>query len=134
MIRMLLADDHDAIHLGVGALVESEPDLELVATATTGEAAVELVASHDPDVVLLDLSMPGRGGLWALGEIRRNRPRTGLVVLTSDGRVATQRAAVEAGADAFVRKDGPVEDVINAVRRVFSAPRQPQGRRPILNP
>ncbi len=78
--------------------------------------------------------MPGRGGLWALGEIRRHRPRTGLVVLTSDGRVATQRAAREAGADAFVRKDGPVEDVVEAVRRVFGAPRQPQGRHPILNP
>lgn len=132
MIRMLLADDHEAIHLGVRALVESEADIELVATATTGEAAVELVGSHDPDVVLVDLSMPGRGGLWAVGEIRRNRPRTGLVVLTSDGRAATLRAAVAAGADRLVLKDGPVEDVLAAVREAFSAPRQPQGRRRTL--
>lgn len=123
MIRMLLADDHDAIHAGVRALVSAETDLELVAVATSGEAAVALTAEHDVDVVLMDLSMPGRGGLWAVGEIRRSRSRTALVVLTSDSRVATRRAALAAGADRVVLKDGPVEAVVEAVRAV--AP--PQG-------
>ncbi|MBD3782559.1 MAG: response regulator transcription factor [Micrococcales bacterium] len=127
MIRMLLADDHDAIHFGVSALVQAQPDLELVATATSGEGAVELAGRHAPDVVLLDLSMPGRGGLWALREIRRRRPRTWLVVLTGDGRSATTRRALAAGADRFVLKDRPVEDLLLAVREAGPTPREPQG-------
>ena len=127
VIRMLLADDHDAIHFGVGALVAAKPDLELVATATSGEAAVELAGTYAPDVVLVDLSMPGRGGLWALREIRRRRPRTWLVVLTGDGRARTSRTALAAGADRFVLKDRPVEDLLLAVREAGATPREAQG-------
>ncbi|QKE85217.1 response regulator transcription factor [Arthrobacter sp. NEB 688] len=123
MIRMLLADDHEGIRLGVRALVDAEPDLELVGMATTGEDAVQLAGSHDPDVVLMDLSMPGRGGLWALTEIRRTRPATRLVVLTSDGRAATLRAAVAAGADRCVGKDEEVDALLRAVREGAPTPR-----------
>ncbi|GIL35867.1 response regulator transcription factor [Phycicoccus sp. DTK01] len=123
MIRMVLADDHEGIRLGVRALVDAEPDLELVGMATTGEDAVALAGHEHPDVVLMDLSMPGRGGLWALAEIRRVRPATRLVVLTSDGRAATHRAAVAAGADRCVGKDEEVEELLLAVRGAAPTPR-----------
>ncbi|MGL5865855.1 MAG: response regulator [Dermatophilaceae bacterium] len=127
MIRMLFADDHDAIRIAVGALVGSEPDIELVATAASGEAAVELADFHRPDLVLMDLSMPGQGGLWALTEIRRSWPAIALVVLTSDGRAATRRAVWAAGADQLVLKDQPVGDLLVAIRAAVETPRETQG-------
>ncbi|MGL4742772.1 MAG: response regulator [Dermatophilaceae bacterium] len=133
MIRLLFADDHHAIRVGVGALVSTDPGIELVATAATGEAAVALTGIHLPDVVLMDLSMPGRGGLWALREIRRLRPGTALVVLTSDGRAATRRAAWEAGADRLVLKGEPAADLLDAVRAAKRTPREPQGPATTIN-
>ncbi|MGL5862120.1 MAG: response regulator, partial [Phycicoccus sp.] len=127
MIRIVLADDHDAIRRAVGALIGSEPDLELVATAASGEAAVALAGVHTPDIVLIDLSMPGRGGVWALHEIHGAHPGTALVVLTSDGRAGTRRAALAAGADRLVLKDRPAADLLAAVRSAARSPRESQG-------
>lgn len=85
VIRVLLADDEAMIRAGVRAIVQSDPEIEVVAEAADGREAVELVLSHRPDVALLDIRMPRMDGLAATAEIRRVAPDTRVVILTTFG-------------------------------------------------
>jgi DNA-binding NarL/FixJ family response regulator len=114
--RVLIADDHPAIREGLHVIVESEGDLRVVAEAGDGHEAVALFVRHSPDLVLMDLQMPGLGGLEAMKLIRREKPDARIVVLTSypgDARVAR---ALAAGATSYILKTVPSKALLSTLR------------------
>jgi DNA-binding NarL/FixJ family response regulator len=104
MIRVLIADDHELIRLGLTRILASEPDIEVCGVAGTGEAAVELAQVCGPDVVLLDLTMPGAGGIAAAARIRLADPHVRVMVVSCHDDAAHVRDAIEAGATAYLLK------------------------------
>ncbi len=116
MIRVLIVDDHTVVRQGLRFLLESQDDIEVVAEAGDGEAAIAAVREHVPAVVLLDLLMPKTDGLTALREIKGISPATQVVILTSHQEDANLFAAVKAGAISYVHKTAGVEAVVDSVR------------------
>ncbi|WP_295692159.1 response regulator transcription factor [Lapillicoccus sp.] len=116
MIRIVLCDDHPVVRAGFRALLENEPDLEVVAEAASGPEGVAVVAELRPDVVLMDLRMPGGDGVDATRAIGAGPSRTAVVIVTTyetDGDIVR---AVEAGALGYLLKDTPAEELVRAVR------------------
>ncbi len=116
MVRVLVADDEPLITAGIRTVLESAGDIEVVATATDGGAAVAEAIRHRPDVVLLDITMPGLDGLAALGELHRQVPAAKAVMLTSFGTEPNVLRAVRDGAAGFVLKHCAPDELIRAVR------------------
>ncbi len=115
-IRLLIVDDHEVVRLGLRTLLADEPDLEVVAEAGTAEEALVQVANHHPDVVVLDIQLPGRSGLEACHDIRRQFPETQVVILTSHGGDSFAEQALRAGAAGYVLKQVGNEELVRAVR------------------
>jgi two-component system response regulator DesR len=122
MIRLLLADDEDLVREALATLLELEPDFEVVAQAGDGERAVQLAAQHEPDVVVLDLEMPGLDGVAAAGRILAARP-VPVVLLTRHARPGVLRRALAAGARAFVPKTTPADRLARILRDVHAGGR-----------
>lgn len=122
MIRVLLADDQAMIRQAFSALLQLEPDIEVVAQAADGAAAVALAAQHLPDVVLMDVQMPSaqgtEDGIAATGRILAANPRVRVIILTTFGRPGYLRRAMESGAVGFMVKDAPADQLIEGIRRV----------------
>jgi DNA-binding NarL/FixJ family response regulator len=118
MIRVLIADDHELIRMGLTRILTAEADIEVCGVAETGETAVELVSSCRPDVVLLDLTMPGAGGIAAAVRIRRADPQVRVMVVSCHDDAAHIRDAFAAGATAYILKDESSAAVVDAVRAV----------------
>ncbi|MCS6802256.1 MAG: response regulator transcription factor [Chloroflexota bacterium] len=115
-IRVLIADDHQLVAQALRDVLSHEPDLEVVGVAYDGESAIREAARLQPDVVLMDIQMPGRDGVAATREIRAARPETKVVMLTATERSRAVLDAVDAGASGFIQKENALEDVIGAVR------------------
>lgn len=115
-IRILVVDDHPVVRDGIAATLSAVPDFEVVGQAGDGPAAVELTASLAPDVVVLDLRMPGGGGVDAVREMRRRRLPAAVLVLTTYDTDSDTVAAIEAGATGYLLKDAPVETLVAGVR------------------
>ncbi|MDX2645608.1 response regulator transcription factor [Streptomyces sp. PA03-1a] len=118
MIRVLIADDEPLIRQGVRAVLSTAPDLVVVAEACDGHQAVELAQLHRPDVVVMDIRMPGVDGLRATAEIQRTVPTTGVVVLTTFGQDEYILKSLTDGAAGFLIKSGEPEELIAGVRAV----------------
>lgn len=119
-IRLVIADDHPVVREGLAAMCNRRPDLTVVAEAENGEQAVALVLTHRPDVVLMDLRMPVLGGVDAIGAIRAEWPEARIVVMTTfDGDEDIYRA-LQAGARAYLLKDTPREEIVDAIRAVHA--------------
>ena len=114
-VRVVVADDHPVVREGLRAMLDAEPDLDVVGEAASGEDAVRLAAEHRPDVVLMDLRMPGGDGVTATGRITAAGHARVLVVTTYDTDADILRA-VEAGATGYLLKDTPRADLADAVR------------------
>lgn len=122
-MKILIADDHYVVRIGLAALVRTEPDMEVVAEAADGAQAIELYVKHQPDLALLDSRMPVKSGIEATIEIRKKFPAARVVVLTAfDGDVEIQKA-LEAGAQGYVLKSSRGEDLIPALRAVAAGQR-----------
>ena len=119
-IRLLLADDQALVRGALSALLGLEPDIEVVAEVGSGEEAVAAVRAYHPDVALLDVEMPGMGGITATAEVRRASPGTRVLIVTTFGRPGYLRRALQAGASGFVVKDTPAAQLADAVRRVHA--------------
>ncbi|MER7006496.1 response regulator transcription factor [Dactylosporangium sp. NPDC000555] len=122
-IRVLLAEDQGMMRGALALLLDLEPDLEVVAQVATGDAVVPTALRVRPDVALLDIEMPGGDGITATAELRRRLPGCRVLILTTFGRPGYLRRAMEAGASGFLVKDGPVESLAAAVRRVLAGER-----------
>ena len=117
-IRILLADDHAVLRAGLRALLSRQPDMEVVGEAASGPEAVRKVDELQPDVVLMDISMPGAEGIGATAQIRRRHPRVKVLILTMHEDRRFLRAALEAGAAGYVVKRAADMELINAIRTV----------------
>lgn len=117
-LRLLLADDQALVRGGLAALLDLEPDLEVVAQVGSGTEVVAAVVEHGVDVALLDIEMPGMDGIEALEELRARGVDCAVVMVTTFGRPGYLRRALAAGAEGFVVKDIPAETLADAVRRV----------------
>jgi DNA-binding NarL/FixJ family response regulator len=116
MIRVLLADDHAVVRAGLAQLLDAADDIEVVGEAVNGDEAVELTLRLHPDVVLMDLSMPGTGGEEATRRIVAATRRSRVVALTSFSEPARVLAALDAGATGYLLKDVAPEDLVRGVR------------------
>ncbi|MFD8915039.1 response regulator [Streptomyces sp. NPDC059575] len=119
-IRVLLAEDQGMMRGALALLLGLEDDIEVVAQVGTGDAIVPAALEHRPDVALLDIELPGMSGLDAAAELRKQVPGCRVLILTTFGRPGYLRRAMEAGAAGFLVKDGPVEELARAVRRVLA--------------
>ena len=115
-IRVLIADDHEVVRIGLGRLLEATPDMELVAAAADGEQAVALVAEHAPDVVLMDLSMPNVDGTEATRRIAASDAAARVVILTSFSDREGILDALDAGAVGYLLKDADPDELLRGVR------------------
>jgi DNA-binding NarL/FixJ family response regulator len=123
VIRVLLADDHQVLRDGLRALLESQPDMQVVAEAGTGDDAIRLVASAQPDVIVMDLGMPGISGLDAIRQIRQQQLPVHIVVLSMHGGKEIVMQALEAGADGYVPKSSAHTSLLQAIRVVRAGQR-----------
>jgi two-component system response regulator DesR len=117
-IRLLLADDQALVRGALAALLNLEPDLEVVAEVGRGDEVVAQARATRPDVALLDVEMPGLDGIAATAELRAALPSCRVLVVTTFGRPGYLRRAMAAGASGFVVKDTPARQLADAVRRV----------------
>ncbi|MEH0544012.1 response regulator [Streptomyces sp. NPDC054884] len=119
-IRVLLAEDQGMMRGALALLLGLEADIEVVAQVGAGDRIVEAALLHRPDVALLDIELPGISGLDAAAELREQTPDCRVLILTTFGRPGYLRRAMEAGAAGFLVKDGPVEELAEAIRRVLA--------------
>ncbi len=117
-IRVLIADDQALIRRGMTLMLSAEPDIEVVGQASDGQQAVEIAERLRPDVVLMDLHMPNKGGVAATREITLSLPHTHVLVLTTLDAEETVFEAVRAGAHAYLLKDASEDEVLETVRAV----------------
>jgi len=123
MIRVVVAEDQSMVLGALAALLEIEPEIEVVGRARDGREALELVEQHRPDVLLTDIEMPLMTGLELAAEIARRRLTTRVIILTTFARGGYLRRALDAGASGYLLKDSPAEELANAVRRVHQGGR-----------
>jgi DNA-binding NarL/FixJ family response regulator len=116
--RVLIADDHALFRYGMRAMLQSDPQFEVVGEVGTGEEAVELSAELKPDVILMDIQMPGLNGLEATRRIKRNEPGIGVVVVTMFEEDDSVFAAMRAGARGYVLKGADADEVVRVLKAV----------------
>jgi DNA-binding NarL/FixJ family response regulator len=134
MIRVLLADDHGVVRDGLARLLGSVPDIEVVAAAADGDQAVELAREHRPDVVLMDLRMPGMGGSEATRRLLESDPAMHVVILTSFSERDEILGALDAGAIGYLLKDAEPDELIRGVRAAAQgdSPLDPKAARTLI--
>jgi len=122
-IRILVVDDHPVVRAGICALIATGGGMEVVAQAGSGEDAVQQYNRNLPDITLMDLRLPGIGGVEAIRRIRATDPKAGIIVLTTYEGDEDIYQAVEAGAAGYLIKDMPEETLFSAIRRVHAGKR-----------
>jgi DNA-binding NarL/FixJ family response regulator len=126
LIRILSVDDHPLLRSGIAALIDTQPDMQMVGEASNGNEAVQLHRQLNPDVTLMDLQMPDMSGLDAIISIRTEQPAARIIVLTTyAGDVLAQRA-LKAGAQAYVLKSLVRGEILNTIRVVYAGGKQVQ--------
>ncbi|MEW6367840.1 MAG: response regulator transcription factor [Acidobacteriota bacterium] len=123
-VRVLVADDHPVVRAGIVSAIASQSDLRVVGEAGTGEEVVRLFRELRPDVTLVDLNMPGQGGISAIEAIRKEAPRARIIVLTVCDGDEDIRRALDAGAQGYLLKDVTAEKLLAAVRSVHAGFRE----------
>jgi two-component system invasion response regulator UvrY len=118
VIRLVIADDHELIREGVKKIIRSSSDLRVVGEAADLAQTIALVAQHQPDLVVLDISFPGHDGLEGLAELRRQYPALRIVMLSMYSEERYALAALKAGACGYVSKTMAAEELVTAIRRV----------------
>jgi len=118
-IKVLLIDDHELVRSGIEYLLGSDPDIDVVAIGSSGEEAIKLAEQLMPDIILMDLNMPGIGGAEAIKRILRHQPTTKIIALSvyDDGPIPHQ--AIKLGAKGYINKGCPVDEMIKAIMTVY---------------
>jgi len=118
MIRVLLVDDHELVRTGFRHILDEAPDIEVVGEASTGEMALQQVKSKSPDLVLMDVNMPGIGGIEATRRIRRSHPGVQVIAVTVHSDTPFPTQLHEAGALGYLTKGCPAEELFEAIHAV----------------
>jgi two-component system invasion response regulator UvrY len=118
-IRVMLADDHAVVRMGFRLLIEGSPEMKVVAEAESGEDALRRYAEVKPDVLVLDISMPGIGGLEAVSRLLAKDPDARVLVLSAHEDTMHPRRALKAGALGYLSKRSAAEELIQAIRQVY---------------
>lgn len=134
MIRVLLADDHGLVRDGLSRLLGTVPDIEVVAAAADGQEAVRLAGEHRPDVILMDLRMPGIDGSEATRRVLKNDPAPQVVILTSFSERDEVLSALDAGAIGYLLKDAEPDELIRGIRAAAQgeSPLAPKAARTLI--
>ncbi|MBK9740867.1 MAG: response regulator transcription factor [Actinobacteria bacterium] len=119
-IRIIVADDHPVVRGGLVALLRTIPSLDVVGEASDGATAVRLVQEHRPDVVIMDVRMPGMDGVEATRQIREQTPESRVLILTMYDDDATVFTAMKAGAQGYLLKESEQDDIVRAVHAVVA--------------
>jgi two-component system, NarL family, invasion response regulator UvrY len=117
-LEIVLVDDHAIVRTGFRLLLESNPHMKVIAELDSGEAANQFCNTHDPDVIVMDLSMPGMGGLEAIRRIKAKKPLIRLLVFTMYDSISFVEQALEAGADGYITKNNAANALMEAVKKV----------------
>ncbi len=117
-VRILICDDHALVRRGIRRILEAEHDFDVVAEASDGAAAVAAVSQSAPDVVVMDVRMPGASGIEACREIRAHFPATGVLMLTSFDDDQTRSASIVAGASGYILKQIRGDSLVAGIREV----------------
>jgi two-component system response regulator NreC len=118
VISVLVADDHGVVREGVRRVLEGEDDIRICGEAADGKEVLAQIERHHPDVVVLDISMPGLTGLEALDRVRKKHPETKIVLLSFRGDAPLVQSAVSLGADGYLLKSARGEEILCAIREV----------------
>jgi DNA-binding NarL/FixJ family response regulator len=119
-ITIVVVDDHPVVRNGLVALLRTIPGFEVVGEAADGDAAVQVAAEHEPDVVLMDVRMPGMDGIEATRRIRQQTPGSRVLILTMHDDDATVFTAMKAGAQGYLLKEAEQDDIVRAVHGVVA--------------
>jgi DNA-binding NarL/FixJ family response regulator len=119
-IRVMCVDDHPVVRQGLAAMLASDPAMELIAEATSGEHAIASYREHRPDVTLMDLRLPGIAGVEAIIAIRSEFPQARIAVLTTEGGDVLVQRALAAGARGYILKGTPMVEVLDAIRAIHA--------------
>lgn len=120
MIKVMLVDDHDLVRTGIKRLLQDHPDIKIVGEATSGEQALELVTENDPDVVLMDINMPGIGGLEATRKLLQRKPKLKIIVVTMHEDELFAQRLLKAGAMGYLTKGAKVDEILQALQAVMA--------------
>lgn len=115
---VMIAEDQGMMRSALAALLDLEPDLTVIAEVGRGDEVLDAARSHGPDILLLDIELPGRSGLDIIADVKTLLPECDIVIVTTFGRPGYLRRALEAGARGFLVKDDPVDQLAAAIRRV----------------
>jgi len=119
MTKVMLVDDHDLVRTGIKRLLEDHPNIDIVGEAVSGEEALRQVGEYDPDVVLMDINMPGIGGLEATRKLLQRKPRLKIIVVTMHDDDLFPQRFFKAGALGYVTKGARVEEILQAIQAVM---------------
>jgi len=119
-IRVMIVDDHFMIRVGLAAIINSQPDMAVIAEGRNGLEAIELYDKHQPDVTLLDLRLPGLDGVKAIGEIIKKFPEARIIVISTYGGDEDIFRAMQAGARTYYMKHVDGQELVNAIRAVHA--------------
>lgn len=123
MIDVMLVDDHELVRTGIKRLLEDAEDIQVVAEACSGEEAINLARKHRPDVVLMDVSMPGIGGLEATRKLLQSNPKIRVVAVTMHKDDVFPSRLLDAGAMGYLTKGSKVDEIVHAIREVVAGRR-----------
>ena len=118
-IRLLIADDHGVLRAGLRALLDAEPDLQVVGEAADGDASLRLTRTLQPDIVLMDINMPGCDGLETTRRLKQRSPDVHVLVLTAHEDQGLLQEAIRVGADGYIVKRAAESELVNAIRAVL---------------
>lgn len=124
LIRVMVVDDHPLLREGVAAVVDRQPDMQLVAEAATGKQAIERFLELEPDITLMDLQMPEMSGLDAIAAIRRERPLARIIVLTTHSGDVQAIRAIKAGAQGYLLKSMVRKELVDTIHAVHAGRRR----------
>lgn len=123
MITVLVVDDHDVVRAGVARLLSDVKGMKVIGEAESGEKAVRIAKEKKPQVVLMDVKMPGIGGLEATRKMLRNDPDIKIIALTVCGEEPFPSKLLQAGAAGYITKDSSIDEIVNAIKTVYSGKR-----------
>jgi len=120
VIKIILVDDHDMVRTGLKRLLEDYSDIEVIAEASSGEQAIKLVQAHNPDIALMDLNMPGIGGLEATRKLLRNHKDLKIIIVTMHNEDIFPQRLLNIGAMGYITKEAKVQEIVKAIHVVMN--------------